>query len=94
MGIVIGHWAQDGQLHMDSHCCGHHHNVFVSDSWESLINEIVFNFSFECQTVIDAIEDSGKENSMAPYLNIIAKVKTTGYQICTPSHVEYKFVLL
>ena len=69
MGMVIGHWAQDGQLHMDSHCCGHHHNVFICDCWESLINEIVFTFSFECQTVIDAIEDSGKKNSMAPYLN-------------------------
>ena len=75
MAIVIGHWAQDGELHPDSHCSGRHHNVFVYQSKEGLLKEIIATFTFDSQTVIDGIEDSGINNLHTHLLQTLLNVK-------------------
>ena len=59
MVVVIGHWAQDGQLHRDSPCSEGHHNVFVFESHEDLMKDLIALFTFEGQTVVDGLTDSG-----------------------------------
>ena len=58
--IVIGHRAQDGELYLDSHCNGKHHNVFAYKSSETILKEIISTFTFNGQTVTDGIENSGR----------------------------------
>ena len=59
--VVIGHSAQDGNLHAESHCNGSHHNVFVhKHGRDGLLRQLVATFSFDGQTVIDGVADSGK----------------------------------
>ena len=58
--VVIGHWAQDGALHAESLCNGGHHNVFpYKHDRETLLRSLISTFSFDGQTVIDGITDSG-----------------------------------
>ena len=57
--IVIRHWAQDGKVHLDTHANGKHHNVVQYGSMQILLKAIVSLSSFDGQTVIDGIRDSG-----------------------------------
>ena len=52
MAVVIGHWAQDGQLHRDSPCSEGHHNVFVFESHEDLMKDLIALFTFEGQLLL------------------------------------------
>ena len=56
---MIGHWAQDGKLHPESHCSEKHHNVFVYQSADNLLKDIITTFTFDGQVVVDAVETSG-----------------------------------
>ena len=61
--LMIGHWPQDGQLHRDSEG---HHNVFVFQSHEDLINELITLFTFEGQTVVDGRNDARSYSVTSP----------------------------
>ena len=39
--IIIGHWAQDGKVHLDSHASGTHHNAVQYGSMKILLKVIV-----------------------------------------------------
>ena len=39
--IIIGHWAQDGKVHLDSHANGKHHNVVQYGSMQIRLKAIV-----------------------------------------------------
>ena len=60
MAVIIGHWAQDGQLHCDSPCSQGHHNVFIFKSQEDLMEQLITLFTSEGQTIVDGMNDSGK----------------------------------
>ena len=57
-GIVVGHWCQDGVLHINEA----NRNVFVHmPDDDSFHHEIVITFSYDGQTIVDATETGMRE---------------------------------
>ena len=59
--VVLGHFSIDGQMKKE-HFTGKHHNMFVVDNKEELMDNIIQLLSFTGQTVLDIITMTGKDD--------------------------------